>query len=61
MATNARAGKPGVGVGVRQRTGEPGRLRRQPLLGSTRLREELLWRPWVMMVGLWETPPTSGH
>jgi len=41
--------------------GEPGRLRRQPLVGSTGLREELLQRPWVMMAGLWEALPTGGH
>ena len=53
--------KPEVGVEDGQRTGEPGRLRRQPLPGSTGLREELLQRPWVMMAGLWEAPPTGGH
>ena len=61
MAPNARARKPGVGVGGGQRTGEAGSLRRQPVLEIAGLREELPWRPWVMMVGLWEAPTTGGH
>ena len=52
MAPNARARKPGVGVGGGQRTGEAGSLRRQPVLEIAGLREELPRRLWVMMVGL---------
>ena len=49
------------GLGVGRGPGSLGRLRRQPLPGSTGLREELLQRPWVMMAGLWEALPTGGH
>ena len=61
MAPNARAMKPEVGVEDGQRLGSPRRLRRQPLVGSAGLREEFPQRPWVMMAGLWEAPPTDGH
>ena len=49
------------GLGVGRGPGSPGRLRRQPLPGSAGLREEPLQRPWVMMAGLWEAPPTGSH
>ena len=48
-------------MGVGRGLGSPGRLRGQPLPGSTGLREELPRRPWVMIAGLWEAPPTGGH
>ena len=61
MGPNARAVKPGVGLEVGRGPGSPGRLRAQQLLGRAGLREELPQRPWVMMAGLWEAPPTGGH
>ena len=56
-----RLGSREWGLGVGRGLGSLGRLRGQPLPGSAGLREKLPQRPWVMMAGLWEAPPTGGH